>query len=49
MTHAGDRRRYGFRHFFDAYMSGRALGRSSPLNMARDRQAYHLTADYTWG
>ena len=47
-TTGKDKRRYGFRHFFNTHMSGAALG---PLleQMGTDRRAYHLTADYTWG
>ena len=47
-TTGKDRRRYGFRHFFNTEMSGKALG---PVlaQMGSDRRAYHLTADYTWG
>jgi ABC-type branched-subunit amino acid transport system substrate-binding protein len=48
-TTGKDRRRYGFRHFFNAYMSGRALGPVLGKEFGKDRQAYHLTADYTWG
>ncbi|WP_340117511.1 substrate-binding protein [Pelagibius sp. 7325] len=48
-TTGKDRRRYGFRHFFNAYMSGRALGPVLEKEMGKDRRAYHLTADYTWG
>jgi ABC-type branched-subunit amino acid transport system substrate-binding protein len=48
-TTGKDRRRYGFRHFFNAYMSGRALGPVLEAEMGKDRRAYHLTADYTWG
>ncbi len=44
-----DRRRYGFRHFFNAYMSGQALAPILQGEFGKDRQAYHLTADYTWG
>ncbi|QJR14361.1 hypothetical protein DSM104440_01157 [Usitatibacter palustris] len=44
-----DRRRYGFRHFFNAYMSGQALAPILQDEFGKDRQAYHLTADYTWG
>lgn len=44
-----DRRRYGFRHFFNAYMSGKALGPVLAQEYGKDRKAYHLTADYTWG
>ncbi len=44
-----DRRRYGFRHFFNAYMSGQALAPVIAQEYGKDRRAYHLTADYTWG
>lgn len=48
-TTGKDKRRYGFRHFFNAYMSGAALGPVLKDTMGTDRRAYHLTADYTWG
>jgi len=48
-TTGKDKRRYGFRHFFDAYMSGAALGPVLAKEYGKDRRAYHLTADYTWG
>jgi|TARA_R110002072_G_scaffold517_2_gene3148 ABC-type branched-subunit amino acid transport system substrate-binding protein len=48
-TTGKDKRRYGFRHFFNAYMSGAALGPVLEREMGNDRRAYHLTADYTWG
>ncbi len=48
-TTGKDRRRYGFRHFFNAYMSGAALGPILAQEMGKERRAYHLTADYTWG
>ncbi|MBP5858485.1 substrate-binding protein [Marivibrio halodurans] len=48
-TTGKDRRRYGFRHFFNAHMSGAALGPILKEEMGTDRRAYHLTADYTWG
>ncbi len=48
-TTGKDRRRYGFRHFFDAYMSGQALGPILAAEYGKERKAYHLTADYTWG
>ncbi|MCA8931750.1 MAG: substrate-binding protein [Rhodospirillaceae bacterium] len=48
-TTGQDRRRYGFRHFFNAYQSGVALGPILEEEMGNDRRAYHLTADYTWG
>ena len=48
-TTGKDKRRYGFRHFFNAKMSGSALGPVLKERMGTDRNAYHLTADYTWG
>ncbi|MEQ9327071.1 MAG: substrate-binding protein [Rhodospirillales bacterium] len=48
-TTGKDKKRYGFRHFFNAYMSGAALGPVLERNMGKDRKAYHLTADYNWG
>ncbi len=48
-TTGKDRRRYGFRQFFNAYMSGLALGPILAENYGKDRNAFHLTADYTWG
>jgi len=48
-TTGKDKRRYGFRHFFNAYMSGIALGPELAKSYGTDRRAYHLTADYTWG
>ncbi len=48
-TTGKDKRRYGFRHFFNAYQSGVALGPILKERMGTDRRAYHLTADYTWG
>ncbi len=48
-TTGKDRRRYGFRHFFNAYMSGMALGPVLAKAYGKDRRAFHLTADYTWG
>ncbi|RKZ63943.1 MAG: branched-chain amino acid ABC transporter substrate-binding protein [Gammaproteobacteria bacterium] len=48
-TTGKDKRRYGFRHFFNAKMSGSALGPVLKKDMGTDRIAYHLTADYTWG
>jgi branched-chain amino acid transport system substrate-binding protein len=48
-TTGKDKRRYGFRHFFNAYMSGVALGPVLAEAYGKDRTAYHLTADYTWG
>ena len=48
-TTGKDKRRYGFRHFFNAKMSGSALGPVLKEEMGTERKAYHLTADYTWG
>ncbi|GHA35889.1 hypothetical protein GCM10007989_34890 [Devosia pacifica] len=48
-TTGKDRRRYGFRHFFNAYQSGIGLGPQLGDAYGTDRRAYHLTADYTWG
>jgi ABC-type branched-subunit amino acid transport system substrate-binding protein len=54
LTHANDttgkdRKANGFRHFFNAYMSGAALAPVLEANYGADRRAYHLTADYNWG
>jgi ABC-type branched-subunit amino acid transport system substrate-binding protein len=54
LTHANDttgkdKKANGFRHFFNAYMSGAALAPVLAKNYGPDRKAYHLTADYTWG
>jgi len=48
-TTGKDKRKNGFRHFFNAYMSGAALGPVLEKNYGTGRNAYHLTADYTWG
>ncbi|MEZ5661816.1 MAG: ABC transporter substrate-binding protein, partial [Burkholderiaceae bacterium] len=48
-TTGKDKKRNGFRHFFNAYMSGAALAPVLGKNYGKDRVAYHLTADYTWG
>ena len=48
-TTGKDKKRYGFRHFFNAYMSGKALGPILAKEYGKERRAYHLTADYTWG
>ncbi|MEM8794246.1 MAG: ABC transporter substrate-binding protein, partial [Pseudomonadota bacterium] len=44
-----DKRANGFRHFFNSYMSGAALGPVLKNAYGGDRVAYHLTADYNWG
>jgi len=54
LTHANettgkDRRRYGFRQFFNSYMTGLALGPVLAANYGKDRGAFHLIADYNWG
>ncbi len=48
-TTGKDKRANGFRHFFNAYMSGAALAPVLESSYGSDRRAYHLTADYTWG
>ncbi len=48
-TTGKDKKANGFRHFFNAYMSGAALAPVLEKNYGKDRKAYHLTADYTWG
>jgi ABC-type branched-subunit amino acid transport system substrate-binding protein len=48
-TTGKDRKANGFRHFFNGYMSGAALGPILQKELGSDRRAYHLTADYTWG
>ena len=48
-TTGKDRKANGFRHFFNAYMSGAALAPVLKKAYGTDRKAYHLTADYTWG
>jgi len=54
LTHSNDTtgkdgRKHGFRHFFNTEMSGAALAPILEKNFGKDRKAYHLTADYTWG
>ena len=48
-TTGKDKKANGFRHFFNAYMSGQALAPVLEAAYGADRRAYHLTADYTWG
>lgn len=48
-TTGKDKKANGFRHFFNAYMSGAALAPVLSKAYGTDRKAYHLTADYTWG
>ena len=54
LTHANDttgkdKKANGFRHFFNAYMSGAALAPVLAKEYGNERRAYHLTADYNWG
>jgi branched-chain amino acid transport system substrate-binding protein len=48
-TTGKDKKANGFRHFFNGYMSGAALAPVLSSAYGTDRNAYHLTADYTWG
>ncbi|WP_029042094.1 substrate-binding protein [Cucumibacter marinus] len=48
-TTGKDKKRYGFRHFFNAYQSGTALAPILGEQYGTQRRAYHLTSDYTWG
>jgi ABC-type branched-subunit amino acid transport system substrate-binding protein len=48
-TTGKDRKANGFRHFFDAYMSGAALAPVLADAYGTDRNFYMLTSDYTWG
>ncbi|WP_164658175.1 substrate-binding protein [Tropicibacter sp. Alg240-R139] len=48
-TTGKDKKANGFRHFFNGYMSGAALAPVLEKEYGKERRAYHLTADYTWG
>jgi ABC-type branched-subunit amino acid transport system substrate-binding protein len=48
-TTGKDKRANGFRHFFNTEMTGAALAPVLKNAFGSDRNAYHLTADYTWG
>ncbi|WP_166416623.1 substrate-binding protein [Cochlodiniinecator piscidefendens] len=48
-TTGKDKKANGFRHFFNGYMSAAALAPVLADRYGTDRNAYHLTADYTWG
>ncbi|MFU1477319.1 substrate-binding protein [Roseovarius sp. C7] len=48
-TTGKDKKANGFRHFFNGYMSAAALAPVLENRYGKDRKAYHLTADYTWG
>src|SRR3546814_9869032 len=47
-TTGKDKRGYGFRHYFNDFLSGRELGPMLATEMGEDRRDYHLTADFTW-
>ena len=47
-TTGKDKKANGFRHFFNGYMSAAALAPVLQARYGSDRNAYHLTADYTW-
>ncbi len=48
-TTGKDKKANGFRHFFNGFMSGAALAPVLEARYGKERRAYHLTADYTWG
>jgi ABC-type branched-subunit amino acid transport system substrate-binding protein len=48
-TTGKDKKKHGFRHFFNTEMSGASLGPVLEKEFGKDRTAYHLTADYNWG
>ena len=48
-TTGKDRRRHGFRHMFNCHQSALALRPVLDNAYGKDRQVYHLTADYSWG
>jgi branched-chain amino acid transport system substrate-binding protein len=48
-TTGKDKKANGFRHFFNAYMTGAALAPVLKSAYGTERRAYHLTADYSWG
>jgi len=48
-TTGKDRKANGFRHFFNGFMSGAALGPVLEAEYGNERNTYHLTADYNWG
>lgn len=54
LTHANDttgkdKKANGFRHFFNAYMSGVALAPVLENAYGNERRTYHLSMDYNWG
>ena len=48
-TTGKDKKANGFRHFFNGYMSAAALAPVLQARYGSDRNAFHLTADYTCG
>lgn len=48
-TTGKDKKRNGFRYFFNAYMSAAALAPVLEESYGTGRKVYQLTADYTWG
>ena len=48
-TTGKDKRKHGFRHFFNTEMTGAALAPVLAKEYGTDRKVYHLTADYNWG
>ncbi len=48
-TPGHDKTRDRVPHYFNAYQSGVALAPVLAQEYGKDRKAYHLTADYTWG
>jgi branched-chain amino acid transport system substrate-binding protein len=48
-TTGKDKKANGFRHFFNTEMTGAALAPVLKNAFGSERNAYHLTADYTWG
>ena len=48
-TTGKDKRRYGFRHYFNAHQTGIAIAPILEREYGKERRAYHITADYNWG
>src|SRR5690606_5222367 len=48
-TTGKDKRRYGFRHYFNAHQTGIAIAPILEREYGKERRAYHITADYKWG
>lgn len=54
LSHSNDttgiyRKRYGFRHFFNAHMTASALAPILGQSLGPKLRAYYLSADYNWG